>query len=254
MWPSRPSDNLPTVLFQHVAKCGGTSLVEHFGSLGRRGICLGFACDTKRQVAAETKRLLSAKGVKPEKIRVIFGHRVYFGLHELLPQDCRYVTLLRDPISRVVSLYNHHAGIAHNPAHPLYERDRDLMWRHGSLKPFHDWLAEDYSGNHMVRFLYYAMEGDEVDPPGPMTAQHLAAAKRFIDACWFVGTTETSDADFHTICAAVGMAPPRQRANVSTRFFEMPPGDSRRQEILSIDALDDQLYQYAVERRLQTSL
>ena len=247
-WPftSKPT---ATLMFLHVAKCGGTSLVEHFGQLKGRGLCLGFACDTKLQVLSEVQRLLNQSAFKRDEIQAVYGHRVFYGLHEQFNQTCHYATMLRNPVSRVVSLYNHHAGISTNPDHPHHQRDRELLWGEGDLMPFETWLEQVYSGNHMTRFLYYAMEGDEVDPPGPMTANHLAVAKSFVDRCWLVGTTETSDEDYRRMCELIGLRPPKRKANISQPFVDPTTARSCRNQILEIDRLDAELYDYACQRR-----
>jgi hypothetical protein len=51
----------------------------------------------------ELNRLPAAR---KERLRVVKGHML-FGWHELLPQPCAYITLLREPVSRVLSLYGY---------------------------------------------------------------------------------------------------------------------------------------------------
>jgi hypothetical protein len=51
------------------------------------------------------------------KFKVVKGH-MYFGLHEFLPQPCTYVTLLREPIDRVVS---HYYYVLRSPDHYLHD-------------------------------------------------------------------------------------------------------------------------------------
>jgi hypothetical protein len=247
-WPFQ-SKSISTLMFLHVAKCGGTSLVEHFGQLKSRGLCLGFACDSKQQVVAELTRLLDQNASERKDIRAVYGHRVFYGLHEHFDQTCLYATMLRNPVGRVVSLYNHHAGISTNPDHPHHQRDRELLWSQGSLMPFEEWLNQVYTGNHMTRFLYYAMAGNEVDPPGPMTRTHLETAKTFVDRCWFVGTTETSDADYRRMCEVVELRPPKRKVNVSKPFMDPQTARLHQSRISDIDALDLELYEYACKKR-----
>ncbi len=58
-------------------------------------------------------------------LRMVVGH-VHYGLHERLPGISSYVTLLREPVSRVLSLYRY---IATNPKHYLHKdvADHGLM-------------------------------------------------------------------------------------------------------------------------------
>src|SRR6185436_6082694 len=41
-----------------------------------------------------------------QQIKYIKGP-VYFGVHEFLPQPCTYITMLREPVDRIVSYYYH---------------------------------------------------------------------------------------------------------------------------------------------------
>ena len=51
------------------------------------------------------------------RARVVTGH-VFYGVHEHIPQPSDYITVLRDPIARVVSMYNH---ILRRPQHRLHD-------------------------------------------------------------------------------------------------------------------------------------
>lgn len=103
-----------TVIFLHVPKAAGTTLCDIF----------------LRQYKAETIHLLDGanfdqtqedfKQLSPEKkvqIRILMGH-MYFGLHEYLPSPATYVTMLRNPIDRIVSYYHF---VQRLPSHPDYE-------------------------------------------------------------------------------------------------------------------------------------
>jgi hypothetical protein len=46
------------------------------------------------------------------------GHLLY-GIHEFLPQGATYITMLRDPVARVLSTY---AFILRRPLHPLHQK------------------------------------------------------------------------------------------------------------------------------------
>ena len=90
-------DAAPVLIFLHNLKTGGTTLR---GILGRqyRGDEI---CVLGRQTDVST--------VKREKIddpglRLIEGH-VPFGVHVLISRPVAYITLLRDPVERIVSLY-----------------------------------------------------------------------------------------------------------------------------------------------------
>ena len=59
-----------------------------------------------------------------KRFRVFKGHMM-FGLHEILPQPATYITILRDPIDRVMSAFYFMRGYK---LHPLYWKFRRERW------------------------------------------------------------------------------------------------------------------------------
>jgi len=55
---------------------------------------------------------------KKSKIKLIRGH-LSFGLHEFFPNTCTYITILRDPIDRIIS---HYYFVLNNPLHYLHKK------------------------------------------------------------------------------------------------------------------------------------
>jgi len=90
------------LLFMHIPKTAGTSmrlLLEQFFTKKQRvylygGEPPGITLEAFRDLPTDEK----------EHVRLVYGH-FRFGVHEWLPQKARYVTMLRDPVDRVVSLY-----------------------------------------------------------------------------------------------------------------------------------------------------
>ncbi len=63
------------------------------------------------------------------KIRMFKGHMT-FGLHEVLPQPATYITVLRDPVDRVISAFSYMRSYK---LHPFYWKMRRQNW---SLEDF----------------------------------------------------------------------------------------------------------------------
>jgi len=57
-------------------------------------------------IASSRARLQDLSVEEKEDFRLLHGHLSY-GWHELLPQEATYFTIVRDPVSRVVSHYNY---------------------------------------------------------------------------------------------------------------------------------------------------
>jgi hypothetical protein len=103
----------PVVLFLHIPKAGGQTLGEyvynhcrapepHDDGLLNAGVAYldyGFVKEPDLAVPEHVKSLLGRRD-----LRAVIGH-FWFGLHEHVARPYLYVTLLRDPVERVVSLY-----------------------------------------------------------------------------------------------------------------------------------------------------
>ena len=110
---SAPELDAPVVLFLHIPKAGGSTLGEYVYnqccapdsngddplSAGVAYLEYGFIKPPELVVPEHVVDLLSRRD-----LRAVIGH-FWFGLHEHVARPCRYVTLLRDPVERVVSLY-----------------------------------------------------------------------------------------------------------------------------------------------------
>jgi len=101
-----------TILFLHIPKAAGSTLHTVFNRQYK--LANVFTIDEERSI--EDLKQLSIQ--QRSEIEVLKGH-MYFGLHELLPQPSTYITILRDPVERVIS---HYYYILRNPSNELYNQ------------------------------------------------------------------------------------------------------------------------------------
>jgi hypothetical protein len=226
-------------MFQHVPKCAGRTIEHRLEESlpTSRSATLNFKAKTK----VEVRDRLLREHKRPRRLRTIIGHRVYYGLHEVTGREGRYFTFLRHPVDLVGSLYNHFAS---RP-----ER-RDLMAPDGQLVDFAQFVEHPLMRNVIVRQLSNAMEGERCPGmafPGTMD-EAVAAGRRFIDSCWFVGFVERFDEDARHIAAALGVPPEFPAQNVSTRYATPATVAACSERILELNASDLTLYEYAWER------
>src|SRR5438876_241275 len=171
-----------TIIFLHLPKAAGSTLAGIF----------------RRQYPEEATYVRYGKpGTRPfdeirdlsddrkSGLRLLAGH-LPFGIHEVLPRPARYVTLLRDPIDRVIS---HYHFVRRSPDHHLHDA---VTSRRMTLRDFVESGISRELDNGQCAWLGWSVDlvarGDRTSP------ELLARAKRHLEE-WFViaGITERFD-------------------------------------------------------------
>lgn len=181
-------DNL---IFLHVPKAAGTTLhpilERHFAKDVRHSIY----DDVEERMA----RFRALPLTERSKIRLMKGHFRY-GLHDSLIGKTTYITLLRDPVERVVS---HYFYVKRTPRHYLYDQ---VVSRKMSLA---DYVGSGITGeldSGQVRLLSGV---DQTIPYGACTREHLDMAKRHVEQNFaLVGLSERFDESLALMCIVLG--------------------------------------------------
>lgn len=173
------------------------------------------------------------------------GH-ISFGCHTAFGRPYRYITLLRNPLTRVVSLYNY---ILRDRGHYLYEYVREH-----NLRDFALGGVTTETDNGMVRQLC-GLAGEfpqdlrtpPVIPYGRCTRRLLETAKQNLATHYaVVGLMERFDDSLSMMCIACGwVAMPHKRRNVTQRRRTYDRSIER--EIVSQNTFDYELYRHAEE-------
>lgn len=171
----------------HLPKTGGTTFNGHmYKSMewDREFIHLGPWGDFYR--STKGKMPFEKRSVKErEMAQVLAGHETYFGIHQLVPnKNPRYITFVRDPVSRLESLYN-------------FEMTH-MQMRSGKVISFDEWYSSR-SRNEMVEF--YVSKSLEY------TGHGIEKAMSTLDRCWFVGITEKLNRDIGFLFSKIGVPP-----------------------------------------------
>jgi hypothetical protein len=126
-----------------------------------------------------TRRVRAA--LAHDDLRAVTGH-FWFGLHRHVPRPSVYVTLLRDPVERVVSLYHHVLKVEGELLH------EEVVARGASLAEFVAGFGCREVDNDQTRRIA------GVEPPfGEVDGAVLAQAQRNLREFAFVGVTERFD-------------------------------------------------------------
>ncbi len=235
------ANGIPTVVFLHIPKSGGTTL---HAIIERQ-----YPSDRIYTVdGAHVRESIAAFKALPEaerrRLLVLKGH-MSFGLHAWLPQPSTYITLLRDPVERAISHYYHILRTPHHTHHPT------LVSQNGETRmSLHEFVLAGVSrivDNGQVR----ALCGREDVPYGGCTADMLAQAQANIeDYFTLVGFTERFDETLVLLKRAFGWKVDAYlRRNVGKN---RPATDSVPPETLRLltemNEFDIALYRYAEER------
>jgi hypothetical protein len=225
----------PVVLYLHIPKAGGTTLGEyvysqcrapedHDEGLLNAGVLFmpyGFLKEPDLRIPDYIVPTLA----RPE-LRAVLGH-FWFGVHEHVGRPCTYVTLLRDPVERIISLY-----------HYLQLQERMSLEEFAASPPFKE------ADNDQVR----RIAGE--DPPiGGCTAETLRTAKENLRRHFaVVGVTERFDETLVLLNRRLGwtrevVSYPRN-VNPDRRPTESIPR-STLELIRERNALDAELHRFA---------
>ena len=103
------------LIFLHIPKTAGTTL-NRIIEWQYNPVSI-FTVDPHR-IRATVARFKTFSEQRRRRFRVVRGHLIY-GIHEFLPQGATYITMLREPVARVLSTY---AFILRRPLHPLHRK------------------------------------------------------------------------------------------------------------------------------------
>ena len=200
---------------------------------------LGYA--RPEHLEARLKRIAALTPRQRTGVRFFAAHAGY-GLHERLPADmrgsARYLTVLREPVARVISTFHHLQREGRVPPDMNLRNYIDQRKHYGLFK----------FDNAQTRYLAGGAGVAVDEHPHRVTRDMLDLAKqRLLADIWWFGLTERFDESVLLLADGLGWRPPRYaKARVTdARPNEPAPEGALLTRIREINALDIELYAYA---------
>jgi len=240
----------PTI-FLHIPKTAGTTLRFILEDFYDKSETFKLYENEEHSGFAAFKKLTDAE---KRKIKFFLGH-MPFGLHREIPQECKYITMLRDPVEQFISYHNHMKTIACDSGIPEMRR----KWAEIAKMNLEEYTASNifpFNYNFQVnllsdRFDYDYKPRDPSDSADrPPTTKHLEEAKHNLKNHFsLIGLTERFDESIILARRILGIPIPyfsvenRGQGRKAKREYPQKTLD----RIAEKNSLDMELYQYAVK-------
>lgn len=227
----------PTVIFLHIPKTAGTTMHSIFEKQYPPAALYSTYPANHPHGSLEEYAALPPE--RKAEIRVLLGHFSY-GVHEMVPAPYVYITILREPIDRMISNFYH---IKRDPNHGLYELVSSGQM---DMKAYVEHMVYDLTmDNEQTRMFAGNWDGRG---HGPCTDSMLETAKANLrDHFSVVGVTNRFDETYLLSKRLLGWShrfyTSRNVTKNRPRKEDLPPSDLALLE--KYNHFDSQLYRYA---------
>lgn len=135
-------------IFVHIPKTGGTTLVKTISKNLKKENVLNISSE---KIYNEVRNI---PRYRREKIKFIHGHFVKFGIHKYFKRPYRYITIFRNPQTRIVSIYNYFKTLYLKPKdEQLDKRLSKIFTIKGKVPNFDKWYKRFFTkGSQDIAF------------------------------------------------------------------------------------------------------
>lgn len=224
-----------TVIFIHIPRTAGVSL----DAILERQYNTAKIYSLYSQEKLDEFNQLSEQ--KKATIQLLNGHFMSYGIHERLPNPSTYITMMRDPVDRVIS---HYYFVRRSPNHYLHET---VMSKNMSLE---DYVGSELSieiNNGQTRLLAGLKENPGIGIGKGFPEMLNRAKKNIEDNFTVVGLTEEFDKSLILFKKALGWSETfyLKRNETKNRKAVKEVADNIIHTIREYNEMDIELYKYA---------
>ena len=231
-----------TLVFLHVPKAGGNSMLDFL--LPNFSEEVRFDVNQGLNYVERLKELSNLDDSTKRSLELVYGHLPY-GVHQWLPQECQYFTVLRDPVDRVAS---HYYYVKEQPTHPLFEAVV------GSGMTLAEYATSDLSGelsNGMTRLICGREQADSIRGHAACRDSDLNEAIEHLDRHFaVVGLLEKLPQTYQVLSKEFGW--PRREVVRKNKTRQRKPLEKldrkSREAIVQSNEMDLELYRWAKVR------
>ena len=245
-------------IYFHVPKCGGSTIRRHlmknfkpseavFISYPRLNLDNSI---NKKELITEhvDKYLLRFTASEKEKIKVIYGHTVPYGIHKHFKRPARYFTFVRKPNKRTISLYNFYRTMYLRE--DIIGRKRDHYYLElltgGKVPSFGNWCIEKYRNPDfpVATMFQFMKEFGYIDEAKDSNYQINEMIKKF----YFIGLMENYSDDVMYMYKNLGINKYFKSENKSINFVSNGYSKKTGNYLAKKNQLDEIIYKKAAEK------
>lgn len=242
----------PLYIFFHTQKCAGSTLRYHLERNFQEDEVIflylhgHFDVRNKIHEPFRTKKFREAvdtylsrlTGEQKDRVRVLCGHEIYYGIHQFFPnKEPKYVTFVRHHVVREVSMYNFHRDHVENPS---FYPPEDQKEAYGSITlnerklSFEGWLnAKKWHSNFMFKVLKQHGFGKTIED----------ILKKF----YFIGSAENYNTDALFLYHLLGIKKFYSDQNISKKYVDAKNLSKELRDVLDErNKKDMRLYEHAL--------
>ena len=207
--PRRQAAIPAKIFFVHVPKCAGSSLNGYLKTyLGSAtsgdSVFFNDIFTAQEMLPIGRKKIEAAKTA-----RVVSGHYSWAVIDKINPADDAFMaTVLRDPVSRLMSLYNYTTGM------PKGRLKTQIDGLHG-MDANDFFTSEDPRIRHALDNYVTRQFAGRFDVMGDEVAELVTLAAERVQALDFVGFVEEFDKDFPQLASRLGLPLPKAAPKVN---------------------------------------